>query len=120
MTTAMAGLSLVTSLYGGERWLPSYTEAAGGVACELEQHHIPLELIVVVNDAGRTQRHWLARLAERMRDTATSRLHVLEVGRETLYASWNRGLAATPTSTAFGGSGRPLQLLPVREWRQIE
>jgi hypothetical protein len=89
-----ADISLVTSLYQGVRWLPSYARAAATVCAELRDVGLKLQIVVVVNDATATHRYWLNHLSQRLSEERSGSLDVQCVARETLYASWNRGLAA--------------------------
>lgn len=88
-----ADISLVTSLYRGERWLPSYAGAVETVCRDLRDEGLKLQMIVVVNDGRATHRYWLSHLSRLLSKEHIGTLDVLYVGREPLYASWNRGLA---------------------------
>lgn len=89
-----ADISLVTSLYRGTRWLPSFVSAVETVCGELRAAGLELQLVVVANDATATHRYWLSHLSQRLSSEGLGSLDVQQVSRETLYASWNRGLAA--------------------------
>lgn len=88
----MADLALITSLYRSDAHLPAYVQAVRAVAQRLHAGGIRAEWVAVVNDATETERHLLAELSEQFGDTGY--LQVLFVPRESLYASWNRGVQA--------------------------
>ncbi len=77
-------ISIITSVYRAEAHLPGYITAAQAVARAIPQ----LELVVVANDATAGERTLLEMLAARV-----AQARVIHVPRETLYASWNRGVA---------------------------
>ena len=86
----MADLAIITSLYRSNRFLPDYLRRLHLVTREIQQAGLAAEVVVVANDPSARERALLARLA-----AAPFRATVLEVPRETLYASWNRGIQAT-------------------------
>lgn len=82
-------ISLVTSLYRTERHLPGYIRHAQVVWHALNEAGIPLEFVIVANDATPAERDLIDRLC-----ASLPLVTVLHVDRETLYASWNRGVRA--------------------------
>lgn len=82
----MFNLSIITSLYRTEEFLPRYAERAQMVFAELAAADVQAELVLVANDATTMERDLLAALA------AAVPGRVLHVPRETIYASWNRGV----------------------------
>jgi len=84
-------VSLITSLYRGEAYLPTYGQHVKRLLSSVEQAGLDVEILVIANDPTPTERTLLAELPVR----------VIETARETLYASWNRGIAAM-TSDVFG------------------
>lgn len=82
-------VSLITSLYRTETHLPTFIRHAQVVAAQVQTAGISLEFIVVANDATEAERTLLNDYS-----AADSSVKVLHVPRESLYASWNRGVAA--------------------------
>lgn len=87
----MVDITLITSLYRGEAHLPLYGQRVREMRARLQSAGIALQILVVANDTTENERRWLADLPVR----------VIYTGRETLYASWNRGIAAAE-SDIFG------------------
>jgi hypothetical protein len=86
----MADLAIITSLYRSNRFLPGYLKRLHLVTREIRQAGLAAEVVLVANDPSARERALLARLA-----ASPFQVTVLEVPRETLYASWNRGIQAT-------------------------
>jgi len=84
-------ISLITSLYRGEAHLPTYGQHVKRFMASVQQAGLEVEILVIANDPTPAERLLLADLPVR----------VIETARETLYASWNRGIAAM-TSDIFG------------------
>ncbi|MDQ7036496.1 MAG: glycosyltransferase [Anaerolineae bacterium] len=80
-------ISLITSLYRSEKHLPQYIKRVQHVASQLD---FPLEIVIVANDATEAERQHLMALQQ----TETLIIKVIYTERETLYASWNRGIEA--------------------------
>ncbi len=77
-------ITLITSLYRSEKFLPAYIK-------DVEAFHkasegITLELIIVANDITEKEKELLSSLSKH------EWIRVIEVPRENLYASWNRGV----------------------------
>lgn len=89
-------ISIVTSLYRTEQHLPNYIQRAMEVAKQVRQAEHQLEFIIVANDATERERLLLDDFA-----TPDADVRVLHVPRESLYASWNRGVQAA-TGQAIG------------------
>lgn len=85
----MTDISLITSLYRARQYLPRYVERASQASYELRSQGIELELLIVANDAEPQERVLLDAFA-----ASEAGVQVLYVERETLYASWNRGIKA--------------------------
>jgi glycosyltransferase involved in cell wall biosynthesis len=81
----MHKLSLISSLYRSEKHLPDYITRLEEVLAECR---IPLEIVVVANDATSAELVMLKDLAQ------NKIVKILHCPRESLYASWNRGIAA--------------------------
>jgi hypothetical protein len=84
-------ISLITSLYRGEQHLPAYGQRLRAALEHLRRAGLSAEVLVIANDPTPKERAYLANLPVR----------VIETERETLYASWNRGIAAMH-SDVFG------------------
>lgn len=82
----MLDIALITSLYRSEKHLPDYIERVRQMGSQLE---LSLQIIVVSNDATQAERDLLDELSSL--DTLV--VKVIHCERETLYASWNRGIA---------------------------
>jgi glycosyltransferase involved in cell wall biosynthesis len=77
-------VSLITSLYRTETHLPTYIQHAREVASQAEARGVSVEYVVVANDATARERELLESFDAK----------VIHVPRESLYASWNRGVRA--------------------------
>src|SRR5690606_40474479 len=82
----MSDISLITSLYRSEDHLSLYIQRVRQISSQLE---LSLQMIVVANDATQTERDLLDELSSL--DTVS--VKIIHCERETLYASWNRGIA---------------------------
>jgi len=82
-------ISLYTSLYRTEAHLDTYIERALRMVDVLSQAGLTLELVLIANDASDFERERIARL-----QASYAHVQVIYVARETLYASWNRGVRA--------------------------
>jgi glycosyltransferase involved in cell wall biosynthesis len=80
-------LSLITSLYKTERYLPDYLTRTEKIAFELQAAGLPFEIVVVANDSSSIERDLLIK-AGKVRPW----LRVNFVQREPISVSWNRGL----------------------------
>lgn len=85
----MTGVSIISSLYRASLHLPRYFERVRQVSSELRAQGIALELLIIANDADIQERVLLDAFAS---SQVGVRLHYVE--RESLYASWNRGVRA--------------------------
>ncbi|MBC8100014.1 MAG: glycosyltransferase [Armatimonadetes bacterium] len=82
-------ISLITSLYRTEAHLPTYIDHAAQVAQQVRATGVEVEFILVANDATEREHALLAAFA-----TSDETVRVLHVPRESVYASWNRGVEA--------------------------
>ena len=89
---ATVDISVVTSIYHGEVYLPAFLEHVAAVSEKLHAMGIGSEFILILNDASRHER----RLVERFVSTcdASLALSLHYVPREPIYVSWNRGIDA--------------------------
>lgn len=89
MTTGK--ISIITSLYRAEAHLPAYRARVLDVAAQVRAAGLALEVVLIANDPTPGEQDHLRRLVEALDDRAIR----LDVPRENLYASWNRGIAAS-------------------------
>lgn len=82
----MPDISLITSLYRSDKHLPLYIARIQKIATQLD---LSLQIVVVVNDATDTE----TTLLEKFSKQEIVAVKVIHCERETLYASWNRGIA---------------------------
>ncbi len=75
--------------------MESYIRDALQVAREIKQAGLSLEILVVANDASEQERDLLDNFAKTADISRTATVCPLYVERETLYASWNRGVRAS-------------------------
>jgi len=86
-------IAVISSLYRCERHLPTFTAAVFGFAKRVSESGISAHYLPIVNDATRQEREGIDRLASEINAHYYGRMTPQYVPRETLYASWNRGLA---------------------------
>jgi glycosyltransferase involved in cell wall biosynthesis len=82
-------VAVITSLYRTERFLPAYIRMMRAVATECQQVGVVFELVLVSNDATAEERRLLDTL-----QPFDGVLQIIHVARESIYASWNRGIHA--------------------------
>jgi len=87
-------IAVISSLYRCEQHLPAFSAALFGLAKRVSEAGVSLHFLPVVNDATGGERDGIERLAREINARYYGRMTPLYVARETLYASWNRGLAA--------------------------
>ena len=87
-------IAVISSLYRCERHLPAFSAAVFGFAKRVSEGGIPLHFLPIVNDANRREREGIDRLASEINAHYYGRMTPQYVPRETLYASWNRGIAS--------------------------
>lgn len=75
--------------------MPAFTAAVFGFAKRVSESGIRAHFLPVVNDATRRERVRIDQLASEINSHYYGRMTPIYVARETLYASWNRGLSAT-------------------------
>lgn len=93
--------SLITSTYRSEAHLSAYSERALHLGAALREAGRQLEIVIVANDPTRAESDHLRQLVRRAETAGAPRVRLLTVPRETLYASWNRGLQAA-SAPVFG------------------
>ncbi len=84
-------VSLITSLYRAAAFLEAYTTHVSRVIPVVQDAGITVELIIIVNDATDEERTCIEHLTAALGEAVVRPLYV---PRETLYASWNRGVEA--------------------------
>lgn len=75
--------------------MPAFTAAVFGFARQVSEMGISAHFLPIVNEASRGEREQIDRLASEINARYYGRMTPQYVPRETLYASWNRALAAT-------------------------
>jgi hypothetical protein len=90
-----ADVSIITSLYQAKAHLADYILRVQMVALQLKQARVALELVLVANDPSEWEQKILSDLARALETTKTATVIRLDVPREPLYASWNRGIEAS-------------------------
>jgi len=81
-------VAFITSLYRSERYLARYAAHVLDVGAQIKKAGLELELIIVANDASDEERTAIEQLTR----TTDFMVRAIHVERETLYASWNRGV----------------------------
>jgi GT2 family glycosyltransferase len=87
-------ISLITSLFRSESHLESYSQYVLDSAARLKNAGLSLEVILVANEASELERDRIGQLAASAEASQTAAVLPLYVERETIYASWNRGVRA--------------------------
>ncbi len=88
-------LAIISSLYRCEEYLRAYAAAVFGFAKRLSETGIEVHYLPILNDATRGEREQIERLAREINANYYGRMTPKLVPRESLYASWNRGIALT-------------------------
>jgi hypothetical protein len=90
----MVDISLITSLYRSDAHLSQFTSHVLRVATAVQAAGLSVEFILVANDPTNYEREFTGRLAALLGTKPGITANVITVERETLYASWNRGVRA--------------------------
>lgn len=85
-------LALISSLYRSENHLPVFAAAVFGFAKHVSQQGIEVHYLPIVNDGSALERETIDRLAREINANYYGQMTPVYVERETLYASWNRGI----------------------------
>lgn len=88
----MTDVSLITSLYQSEKFLPRYVAHVQELVRAMTVDGIKLEVVIIANAASDDERHILTTLENTLSPVSGAAIQVHYVPRETLYASWNRGV----------------------------
>lgn len=91
-------ISLITSLFRAEEHFVAYSTALLEVAAQLRTAGLVAEVVIVANEASGVESAQIEQLAEQTKSEGLLSLTALFVPRESLYASWNRGVAAASGS----------------------
>jgi hypothetical protein len=79
-------ITFITSLYKSERYLKKYLKNASDLAETLLKNGFDFEFIIISNDQSEAEKNILIPYSN------IPWLRMIKVERETLYASWNRGI----------------------------
>lgn len=82
-------ISLIASFYRVQAHLSTWVARAESLAANIHKAGLALEFVIVANDAQPDERALIEAFATRVPN-----VNVLYVARESLYASWNRGVQA--------------------------
>ncbi|MCY4145743.1 MAG: hypothetical protein OXE95_02365 [Chloroflexi bacterium] len=86
-------IALISSLYRCEKHLPTFSAALFGFAKRVSQAGVAVDYLPIVNDASQSEREQIDKLARAINSGCHGRMTPQYIPRESLYASWNRGLA---------------------------
>ncbi|MXV94229.1 MAG: isochorismatase family protein, partial [Chloroflexi bacterium] len=86
-------IALISSLYRCERHLPTFSAALIGFAKVTSQAGLDVHYLPILNAASPAEREQIDKLARAINAANHGRMTPHYVARESLYASWNRGLA---------------------------
>lgn len=97
----MPDISLITSLYKSQQFLPQYIALAKKLARDVKKAGLDLELVIIPNEASENEQNLLRELQDFLHRENIATVQIHDVERESLYASWNRGLSFAK-SDVFG------------------
>ena len=84
-------ITLISSLYKPEEYLDGYLKRLKDFACDISGRAHGFEIVIVSNDTSVAAPNKLEKFVKT--NNAENWLRVCHVSRESLYASWNRGVA---------------------------
>lgn len=90
-------ISVISSLYRVEDHLPQFTASVRKFAEQIHNAGIDVTYVPIVNDATERERTAIDQLMQDINTTGHGKMSPQYVGRETLYASWNRGVKFSDT-----------------------
>lgn len=90
-------VAVISSLFHCEPHLPRFTAAVFGFAKQVSEVGLSVHYVPIVNDASDYERAQIEMLTREINANYYGRMTPVYVARESLYASWNRGIAATQT-----------------------
>jgi len=88
-------ISLITSAYRAGRFLERYTSHVLQLAEALSPKKLLVEVVIVLNEPSPEERQMIEKLVANAHETGGLTVLPIFVERETLYASWNRGIQAS-------------------------
>ncbi len=91
-------VAVISSLYHCEPHLPIFTAAVFGFAKKISEVGVSVHYLPIVNDASGYEREQIDQLTREINANYYGRMTPVYVRRESLYASWNRGIASSQTS----------------------
>ena len=86
-------IAIISSLYRCEDHLPTFAAAVFGFAKRVSESGIAVHYLPIVNEATPPEREQIDRLAQAINSHYYGQMTPHYVPRESLYASWNRGVA---------------------------
>ncbi len=94
-------ITIISSLYRVEAHLPQFTDAVLNFAQAIHQAGIDVHYLPIVNDTSPYERSAIDNLSQRINASGYGKMIPHYTERETLYATWNRGihLSTTPYFT---------------------
>lgn len=90
-------ITIISSLYRSEAHLPQFTQHVLTFARAVHQAGVSVHYLPIVNDASSAEKQAINQLAETIKTEKIGTITPNFVGRETLYASWNRGIRLSDT-----------------------
>jgi len=90
-------IAVISSLYRAESHLPAFSAAVFDFARKVSQSGLAVHYLPIVNDATAGERQSIEKLAESINSHRFGRMSPCYVRRESLYATWNRGIALAET-----------------------
>jgi len=78
-------LTIITSLYRSEKFLPSFLKEIKKVHCEMKGDNISFEHLLIFNDQTETEKRIIS-------NYKNPNIKISNVPRENLYSTWNRGI----------------------------
>lgn len=90
-------VAVISSLYHCEPHLPTFTAAVFGFAKQVSEAGVSVHYVPIANDASDYERAQIDLLTREINANYYGRMTPIYVARESLYASWNRGIAAAQT-----------------------
>jgi hypothetical protein len=85
----LVDVSLITSLYRSDAHIESYAERVRALIDAAAAQGVRVEVLIVANEPTPFERAIITRLS-----ASAAHVRLIEIPRETLYASWNRGVCA--------------------------
>ncbi len=90
-------VAVISSLYHCEPHLPTFTAAVFGFAKQVSEAGVSVHYLPIANDASDYERAQIDLLTREINANYYGHMTPVYVARESLYASWNRGIASSQT-----------------------